>query len=61
MWCYTATGKQWTIAEEDHIVTKGRVMLSANTLDKNSGILTPLPAGKYLIVLYQDGGFLPLV
>ncbi len=60
MWCYTATGKQWTIAEEDHIVNKGRVMLSANTLDKNSGILTPLPPGKYLIVLYQDGGFVPL-
>lgn len=60
MWCYTATGKQWTIVDENKIVTKGRVMLSANTLDKNSGILTPLPAGEYLIVLYQDGGFVPL-
>ena len=61
MWCYTATGKQWTIDDVSHIVKSGRVVLSANTLDKYSGILAPLPAGQYLIVLYQDGGFVPLV
>lgn len=61
MWCYASTGKLWPLFDESNIVGRGRVVLSANTLDENSGLLHPLPTGNYLIVLYKDGGFVPLV
>ncbi len=61
MWCYASTGKLWPLFDESNIVGRGRVVLSANTLDENSGLLHPLPPGNYLIVLYKDGGFVPLV
>ena len=61
MWCYASTGKLWPLFDESKIVGRGRVVLSANTLDVNSGLLHPLPPGNYLIVLYKDGGFVPLV
>lgn len=63
MWCYTANGQQCPITGGDKNgkkqVSNGRIRLSLNTMDTNTGTLRYLKPGKYQVVLFNSGGYTP--
>ena len=55
MWCYTATGTQWGIANSSNIVNSGVVTLEAEYRDVYTGYIPEvIEPGNYKIVLFGD-------
>ena len=67
MWCYTSTGARWGVRNlglsteimnnNEPIIANGKVTLSANILDVDTGTKHYLTPGQYKLVLFGDGGY----